>query len=303
VFTGQQYAPPVLSDTEQQQHDLAAAPREVHLDLPDWLMPQLTDSLGDDLDAVAEVLRHRAPVYIRVNLARASRTEAARRLAADGVGTKPAKLSATALEITENPRKLQQSSAYRDGLVEPQDVASQAVVDSLPDAPRVLDFCAGGGGKSLALAARTGTTVYAHDTNPARMRDIPVRAARAGAEIPLLDAAGVSQNAPFDLVFCDAPCSGSGAWRRSPEAKWGLDQDRLTKLMQIQFGILDEASQFVSATGYLAYATCSLLECENANRIKEFLSGHSDWKLPLERTFTPLDGGDGFYVTVLTRKD
>ena len=302
-FTGEKYAPAQLTVSERCTRELSTAPRAVRLDFPDWMIPELTTSMGHDLEAVALVMQHRAPVFLRVNTARVDRAEAARRLAADGIVTKPVNLSHTALEITDGPRKLRHSDAYRDGLVEPQDVASQAVVDFLPKASRILDYCAGGGGKSLALAARRGCKVYAHDVDPVRMRDLPVRAARADADVAPLDAAGVKRAAPFDLVLCDAPCSGSGSWRRSPDAKWRLDQDRLTELMRLQAGILAQASNLVSAGGYLAFATCSLLHCENRDNTAKFLAAHTCWKLVTEHSFSPLDGGDGFYVAVLTRID
>lgn len=299
VFTGEGYGPDPIGPDEQPLGDLADAPVPVQLDMPDWLMPELARSLGDDLAPVAQALRQRAPVFLRVNLARAGRGLAASALAAENIQTVPHDLSPTALLVTGNARRVRNSGAYRDGLVELQDAASQAVVDALPAADRVLDYCAGGGGKSLALAAR-GAAVTAHDAAPARMHDIPTRAARAGAVITTVTSKELPQQSPFDLVLCDAPCSGSGAWRRSPHAKWLLTPGDLRQLCDRQSEILEQARRFVAPGGVLAYATCSLLRAENHDRIARFLSRNPGWSQSRARQFTPRDGGDGFYMTCLT---
>ncbi|OWJ71856.1 SAM-dependent methyltransferase [Haematobacter massiliensis] len=298
VFTGEGHAPaPVTADDEGQPLDIA--PEAVRLDTPDWLVPDLKASLGDDFAPVMATLRHRAPVFLRANLARTTRDEAARTLAEEGIETRPSPLAATALEVTARARAVSGSAAYRDGLVELQDAASQAVVEALPQGGRVLDYCAGGGGKSLALAAR-GAEVFAHDANPGRMRDLPARAERAGVRIAQLQA--VERAAPFDLVLTDVPCSGSGSWRRAPEGKWRLTADMLERLEQTQAAILRRAAPLVAPGGALAYATCSLLGQENAGQIRRFMAENSGWHLAEEHRFTPLDGGDGFYLAVLRHK-
>ena len=299
VFTGEGYGPAAFGKDERPQGALAEAPLPVQLDLPDWLMPELSRSLGDNLIPVAQAMRRRAPVYLRVNLAKSDRDKAASALAAEGIPTKPHDLSPTALLVTENARRVQNSRSFRDGLVELQDAASQAVIDVLPQAARALDFCAGGGGKSLALAAR-GAQVTAHDADPARMRDIQARAARAGVSIATVTPEDLPRTASFDLVLCDSPCSGSGAWRRAPQAKWNLTAEKLQTLNDLQDDILDHAQRFVASGGVLAYATCSLLSAENHDRISRFLGKNPEWSLTQECRFTPLDGGDGFYIAVLT---
>jgi 16S rRNA (cytosine967-C5)-methyltransferase len=137
--------------------------------------------------------------------------------------------------------------------------------------------------------------------NPSRLRDLPVRAARAGAKIALVDTVGLSGMDPFDLVFADVPCSGSGAWRRSPEGKWNLNRDRLKELCGIQASVLEHAAVKVRPGGVLAYVTCSLLKCENEVQISDFIKVNQYFKLMSSRQFTPLDGGDGFYFALLTR--
>jgi len=304
VFTGDGYAPPPLSETEARpppaRQDL---PEAVRLDCQDWLVEPLKHSLGDGFAPMMEVLRRRAPVFLRANLLKGSRAAAMASLARDGIEAVPHVLSSTALEVVSNARRVRTSAAFLDGLVEMQDAASQAVVDELgPVAPgrSVLDYCAGGGGKALALAA-LGADVLAHDADPHRMSDLPGRARRAGAEIRVAETAGLPALAPFDLVFADAPCSGSGAWRRQPAAKWLLSPQRLQDLNRLQDDILEKASGLVSAGGCLAYATCSLLRSENRGAIDRFLARNPEWRVRADRRLTPLEGGDGFYVARLER--
>jgi 16S rRNA (cytosine967-C5)-methyltransferase len=296
-FTGEGYAPPPLSPDERAA---GRAPEgNEALDCPDWLAPELEESLGADFAPVMRALRERAPLHLRVNLRKASRAAAAERLAAEGVETRPHPLSPTALEVTAGARRLQATGTYAEGWVEPQDAASQAVADTLPLAAgaRVLDYCAGGGGKTLAMAGRAEARFFAWDAALERMRDLPARAARARVDVTVL--ADPAAAAPYDLVLCDAPCSGSGAWRRSPEAKWRLDRSRLDRLRATQAEILDAAAELVAPGGVLAYATCSLIEAENGAQVSAFLARHRGWRLLLQRRLTPLDGGDGFYVAHL----
>ncbi|MCV6594818.1 MAG: RsmB/NOP family class I SAM-dependent RNA methyltransferase [Silicimonas sp.] len=301
VFDGARFAPAPLSAEEAGAGaPLSDAPEEVRLDCPDWLWPDLQTDLGGDLAPVLELLQARAPVFLRVNRARSTREAAAAALAEDGIGTTAHGLSETALEVTENPRKVQNSRAFRQGLVELQDAASQALVDLLLPAARgarVLDYCAGGGGKALALAAGGAGAVTAHDGDPRRMKDIPARAKRAGVKIAVREA----PRGPFDLVLCDVPCSGTGAWRRQPEAKWRLSGERLEALTRIQRDILADAAELVAPGGVLAYATCSLLSVENKGQISAFVGRDARWDLTQERRFSPLEGGDGFYLAILKK--
>ncbi|HGG06518.1 MAG TPA: RsmB/NOP family class I SAM-dependent RNA methyltransferase [Aliiroseovarius sp.] len=301
LFTGQGYAPAPL-EADELAGGRDPDPLEA-LDCPDWLAPHLQASLGDDFPAIMETLRHRAPVFLRVNLLKANRDQAQTALAEDAIVTRAHPLSPTALEVTENARRVRNSEAFQAGLVELQDVASQAIMDRipLPTGAKVLDFCAGGGGKTLALAGRGAAHLYAHDANPARLRDLPKRAARAGADLTIVDRTGAGAAAPFDIVLADVPCSGSGAWRRSPDAKWDLTAEKLDELCAIQAGILDEIVDLTAPDGMIAYATCSLLEVENQAQTSAFLARHPEWKLVDEMRLTPLEQGDGFYLALLKR--
>ncbi|MEZ5797309.1 MAG: RsmB/NOP family class I SAM-dependent RNA methyltransferase [Paracoccaceae bacterium] len=271
------------------------------LDCPDWLAPALQAALGTDFAPVMQALRQRAPVFLRVNAARCTVAQVLAALADEGIGARPHPLSKNALEVTENARKIQNSSAYAQGWVELQDAASQAVADAVPlrDGQRVLDLCAGGGGKTLALAARARVRLYAHDANPRRMADLPARAARAGAKVTIAD--NPEKTAPYDVILTDVPCSGSGSWRRDPEGKWALSAERLADLCAVQARILDRAAALAAPGAVLAYATCSMLRAENEDQVAAFLSRHPDWHLEDSRRLTPLQGGDGFGVALLKR--
>jgi 16S rRNA (cytosine967-C5)-methyltransferase len=187
------------------------------------------------------------------------------------------------------------------GLVELQDAASQAVVEAVAagDGMAVLDHCAGGGGKTLAMAARAKLRLHAHDASPGRMADLPERAKRAGATVALTDRP--EEEAPYDLVLVDAPCSGSGSWRRDPEGKWRLTPESLAATEATQAAILDRVAPMVRADGVLAYATCSLLERENGGQVRAFLSRILGLAAGARAALTPLQGGDGFYLALLQR--
>ena len=301
VFTGQGHAPAPLSPTE-----ISAGTDpdpDQALDLPDWLIPIWRDALGRDAATIARALRDRAPVMVRVNLRKTDRATAITTLAEAGILAEPVAISPTALRITEGARRLAASPAYLAGLVELQDGASQAIVDEvyLASDRSILDFCAGGGGKTLALAARSDAVILAHDHNPQRMADLPARASRAGARIDILAGDALDARAPFDLVLADAPCSGSGAWRRAPEARWRLTQAALDQLTRTQDAILARAATLVAPDGRLAYATCSVLDCENDARVDAFLAAHDGWCALSRRNWHPGAEGDGFYLAILSR--
>lgn len=301
LFTGEGHAPAPLVDYEI---ELASGemPTEDEWNLPDWLISRFESSLGDRAADTARALQGRAPITLRVNTSKTNTSDAILMLQEAGVKGVANPLSPTALTVVEGPRRIRNSSAYLEGFVELQDASSQAVVDALPQAARVLDYCAGGGGKSLGLAARSDVRVFAHDIEPARMRDLPLREARAGVEITQLGTGDLAGQGPYDLVLVDAPCSGSGSWRRAPEAKWRLTPESLEQTMRVQDEILDAAAQLVTPNGTLAYATCSILNEENSARVEAFLERHKDWRCTWEHTYDVTDLGDGFYTAHLTQR-
>lgn len=297
VFLGEGHAPEALSDTERMSGrppDAAEA-----MDLPDWIQPEWRASLGDLAEPVAHALRDRAPVWLRANPLRGSVAQAQAALAAEGIVTRVAAQLDSALCVTEGARKLSASRAYLQGLVELQDLSPQLACAALPPAATVLDYCAGGGGKALALAAKGAREVTAHDIEPARMTDLPARARRAGARIRIASPGQV--RGQFDLVLADVPCSGSGTWRRTPDAKWRLAPEALDRLLAMQAGILDQVAAFVAPGGHLAYMTCSLLERENGDQIAAF-SARAGFAVILRQSFTPLEASDGFYLALMRRR-
>ena len=296
VFTGTAHAPPPVGPDESGHVPTGAEA----LDVPDWLEVPLQSALGADYAATMQAMRRRAPTFLRVNLARISQEAAVERLAGEGIVAKPHPDVNTALQVTEGARKIQTSSSYLEGLVELQDASSQAVVARLGLHPgqRVLDYCAGGGGKTLAMAAR-GATVFAYDINATRMKDLPDRAKRAGVRVEIVESPDLA--APYDLILIDAPCSGSGSWRRDPQGKWALTAERLAELLRIQAGILDRAVPLLSPDGVLAYATCSLLAEENEAQMRAFSTRRPEFRTLDQQRFGPLQDGDGFFVTLLTR--
>jgi len=165
----------------------------------------------------------------------------------------------------------------------------------------VLDYCAGGGGKTLALAAlmQQKGVLLAHDVNPSRMKDLPERARRAGAKIQILPPNQLDLAQQCDLVLVDAPCSGSGAWRRNPDSKWRLSRSGLEKLIALQDEILGLAKNYVKPGGKLVYATCSLFDLENDQRIQLFLTKNTNWRQKEQIRLTPSTGGDGFFGAIL----
>lgn len=301
-WTGEGHAPAPLTPEEAALFDgpLPELPEAVALDCPDWLLPLFRAALRDDTAPILSRMRDRAPVFLRVNRAKTTLAKAAAELAAEGIETRPHPLAETALEVLTNPRRLRNAKALAEGRIELQDAASQAIaLDFLRHAPKgkALDYCAGGGGKSLALAAE-GLTVSAHDIDPRRMSDLPTRAKRAGVKVALIEG---PPKGSWPAILADAPCSGSGSWRRAPEAKWAFTEARLAELNRIQDEILDRCAALMAPGGVLGYATCSMLDQENGQRIAAFRSRNAGWEIRSERRLTPLDGGDGFYLCVLRR--
>ncbi len=294
VFTGDRHAPAPPAPAEAGQPPSMAEAR----DLPDWLWPLLCAGRpAAEAEAIAAALRQRAPVFLRVNTRRATPAAAAARLAADGIATVPVDGISTALAVTAGANRIDRSAAFAEGWIELQDAASQAVVLALPLGPgqRVLDFCAGGGGKALAMAALTGGVIDVHDANPARMADLPGRAARAGARLRRV----ADPRGGYDVVLADAPCSGSGSWRRDPAAKWRLTPAALDDLVALQGRVLAAAAAQVAPGGTLAYATCSVLQAENADRARTFAP--AGWRVTQMRQFSPVDGPDGFFLALFRR--
>ena len=282
--------------------------------VPLWLEAELSPLVTPD---EYPALLDRAPLDLRVNVARVGREVAREKFE----GATPTPLSPWGLRVTSETR-VDQHPAYLAGEVEVQDEGSQliALACQPADGMRILDLCAGAGGKALALAAAAPrAAILATDTNRPRLAKLPPRAERAGARIEarLLDggkeAVQLAEFAKgFDVVLVDAPCSGSGTWRRNPEGRWRLTPDRLDRVTAIQSRLLEIAASLVKPGGLLVYAVCSIIAREGAGQVDAFLGRHSSWIAQdtlttigrsdgKGRLLTPAsDSTDGFFVATMT---
>ena len=287
---GSQYGPAPISAADEKTLSHAAttppSDRADSLSVPAWLLDDIVAQLGDETDAVMQAMLNRAPLDVRANLLRADRNMAQDALLKDDIETAPHATIDTALRL-QGTAQITMSTAYRDGLVEVQDAGAQAVAQ-ICDAQAfetVMDFCAGAGGKALALAAQMNNKgrLLVHDAIKTRMRHLPERVTRAGAEI--IETVSPEHLRDFeaqcDLVVVDVPCSGAGRWRRAPETKWRLTAEALTDLHKLQADIVQTAAALVRPNGRLAYITCSLLASENDRQIDKFLEQNQDFE-PME---------------------
>jgi 16S rRNA (cytosine967-C5)-methyltransferase len=280
MFAGLRYGPTPLDDVEKQAVASAppgSPPIHVQGEFPQWLESELVRSLGDDLLAEMKANLARAPIDLRVNSLKSTRDTVHSGLQLLGITAEATALAPHGIRIVSRAGlgALQATSLYRDGLFEFQDEGSQIVarlVDAHPN-ERIFDFAAGAGGKALAIAADMNNKgeILAFDAQPERMRPLAQRSLRAGATI-IRPVAKLPENTDFAAVLVDAPCSGSGIWRRNPDAKWRLPADTMQNLIRIQGDMLDRAAGFVGVGGRLIYATCSVLKCENEDAVDGFLS-------------------------------
>lgn len=301
IYTGQKYAPDIWSEAERST--MGEPNGDALYDLPDWLVPMWRRELGEESLSLAQTLTARAPVFLRTNLLQVTRDKLCTSLEKEGIISQNHINVSTALVVKDGYRQIRHSMAYQHGNCELQDASSQASVADLPDTVQgpILDFCAGAGGKSLALAAHYKSAIDAHDGLPHRMAAIPARAKRAGAEIHVKEASDLKEK-HYGLVFCDMPCSGSGTWRRDPLGKWTLEAKQFESLLKLQASILENAAAYVRSGGYLVYATCSVLKSENADQIHRFLSLHSGWSAQKMKQFWPDQDGDGFFYCQLHKQ-
>jgi len=294
---GSRFAPAPLDEEERSRLEagaaaLADAPAPVAGDFPAWLEASLGGEFGENLVAELQPLAQRAPLDLRVNTLKATREEALAALAhlhPRATPHSPLGLRLPHLEDGRGP-SVQSEPAFLEGLVEIQDEGSQLVslLAGAKAGGTVIDLCAGGGGKTLALAALMGARgrIVATDADLRRLAPMRARLARSGAanveirtprgrgDEPL---AGLEGKA--DLVLVDAPCTGVGAWRRNPDAKWRVRSGSLERRVAEQDAVLDRAVRFARPGGRIAYVTCSLLPEENAARISAFRERHAGWEI------------------------
>ena len=277
---------------------------------PFYLEELCSRELKDKWPAERKALGEAAPRFIRVNTLKTTRDELAAALSEEGVVTKSVKGVHTALEVTSNAA-LFRTLAFREGKFEQQDAGSQLIAPFLEVAPgmRVIDTCAGSGGKTLHLAALMNGkgSLIAMDIEGWKLDELKARARRAGAfniETRVIDSTKVIKRlyGHADRVIIDAPCSGLGVLRRTADSKWADIQPRLIELKKIQADILERYSRMVKVGGKVVYSTCSILPSENEKQVKAFLANHpGEFVLEAEEHIWPSSGFDGFYMARLRR--
>ncbi|MDB5507233.1 MAG: transporter [Devosia sp.] len=338
-FEGDKFAPERVTLDEQECLSLAgvlAATDPARADVPEWCVPSLEASLGAGWIEECQALALRPPLDLRVNTLKASSDRVLKALSR--FDPQPTEIAPDGVRMPAGSRdartpNVQSDEGYLKGWFEVQDQGSQIVsllVDAKPG-EQVLDFCAGAGGKSLALAAamQNKGQIFAYDSDRPRLAPIYDRLKRNGArnvQVRAPDAGALDDLiGKMNRVVVDAPCTGSGTWRRRPDAKWKLTPETLANRVEQQADILDEAKGFVKPGGVLVFITCSLFIEENAAQIERFLQSNATFEAidmaahyrtvfpaatrqPLTGprpglTLTPLSTGtDGFYCAVLTRK-
>jgi 16S rRNA (cytosine967-C5)-methyltransferase len=288
LCSGIRFAPPPLDESERRalaERTLEGAPAAAAGDFPDWIEPSLARAFGDDVVPEMAALAARAPLDLRVNLLKGGREEVLADLAHWTPSPTPRSPWGIRLPLGEDGRgpAVQSDPAFLEGRIEIQDEGSQlaALLAGAMPGETVIDLCAGGGGKTLALAAALGGRgrLVATDADPRRLAPIHARLQRAGAasEVrtprgkvdPLADLDGAA-----DLVLVDAPCTGTGTWRRNPDAKWRLRPGSLSLRVSEQAKVLDRAARLVRPGGRIAYVTCSVLPEENDDAVAAFLERH-----------------------------
>ncbi|MGB3456095.1 MAG: RsmB/NOP family class I SAM-dependent RNA methyltransferase [Litorimonas sp.] len=333
-FGDDRHAPTGLSETERQRLggsiDLDGAPEWVRADVPEWLWPAFQNNFTEEAVSEGQALAQRPPLDMRVNTLKAARAE----IESDAMPTplSPIGLRHAPVDGFGRHPDVQSTADYQRGRIEIQDEGSQVVslLCAAQPGDQVLDFCAGGGGKSLALAADMNNEgrLYAYDIDKRRLAPTWQRADRAGSSIVDVIAPPAERlpelTGKMDRVLIDAPCTGVGTWRRKPDAKWRLTENALERRRAEQVTVLDQGSAFVKPGGFLFYVTCSMLAEENEAQVYAFLERNDGFSLlsagevfeerfgvngpkpwsedGLTLTMTPASTGtDGFFFAVMER--
>ncbi|MFA7448572.1 MAG: methyltransferase domain-containing protein [Weeksellaceae bacterium] len=279
--------------------------------IPDWLDELGTKELGKmQWQTEVEAMNNLAPTVIRVNTLKNDRKTLQKKLKSEGIETIVLPDYPHALQLVEKTNVFR-TEAFRNGLFEIQDAGSQMIAPYLSVTPgmRVIDACAGAGGKTLHLSALTENKgqIFALDIHEWKLTELKKRAKRNGAQnfqTKLIDSTKVikKMEKTADRLLIDAPCSGLGVLRRNPDAKWKLSLEFIETIKKEQEKILNDYSKLLKVGGAMVYATCSILESENQQQVQKFLANHSDFKLIREKKLLPSQSGfDGFYMAYIER--
>ncbi len=296
-----------VAEMNTREEGLGGEARAVRESIPDWLDARGAAELGEAWDAELAALNHRAHVYLRVNRLRLSPEEAVRWLAGEGVHAERVPGAEDALVLPEG--KSLPKALAAEGLVEIQDAGSQAVAPLLGAEPgmRVIDACAGAGGKTLHLAARMQGRgeILAMDVSAAKLSELRRRASRAGTRIIRTETwreDSLKRYAGWaDRILIDAPCSGLGTLRRQPDLKWRLDEAALEKIKRLQRRLLDHYPALLRPGGKFVYATCSVLPSENGGQLALLAERDGRYRVEESVTISPAAAGwDGFFAARLS---
>lgn len=320
-FSGQQYTPEPLTDEEKRlaeklegrELEPEAMPLREKTECPEWAFEPLQKALGADYEKEMRAMQAQAPLDLRVNILKTTRKEVLKQLLEDGVDAREGKISPLSIRVFGRP-PISQHFLYKEGFIEIQDEGSQmvAVLADARPGEQVADFCAGAGGKTLAMGASMNNKgrIVALDKLGGRLERAKERFRRAGLhnietrELTSERDKFVKRHVGhFDLVLVDAPCTGTGTWRRDPDKRWRQLGPGLVTLVPLQKDILESAYRMVKPGGRLVYATCSLLPEENEMQVASFLAAHADFTLKDSMRLTPAkDDTDGFFAALMTRK-
>ncbi|MBU2328721.1 MAG: RsmB/NOP family class I SAM-dependent RNA methyltransferase [Alphaproteobacteria bacterium] len=301
---GDNFAPAPLSESQTAAfttRDLSEAPLHVQGDIPDWVQPSFEQAFGDDWLAEAQALATRPTLDLRVNTLKANRDKVLKALDRSGAQASPIARFGMRVPAGEGPSRLPNVTAelsFQKGWFEVQDEGSQIVADLVTprEGDQVLDYCAGGGGKTLAMAAAMNNKgqVHAYDADRKRLAPIIERLKRAGTHnVQVHDSTKglASLKERCDQVLVDAPCTGTGTWRRRPDTKWRLTDRNLQERLVQQQEALTEASTFVRIGGSLLYVTCSVLPEENDRQVQAFCEANPSFEtVPVLEDWTRLFG-------------
>lgn len=293
-FSTDRFGPKSISEAEAARLSddsiNSSAPAHVQADTPEWLAPHLERNFGADWVREGQGMTERPPLDMRANTLKSSRDRVAKSLAR--FNPQPCAIAPDGLRIPSGPNdartaNVQADEGYQKGWFEVQDQGSQ-IVSMLAGArsgEQVLDLCAGAGGKTLALAASMGNTgqIFAYDSERPRLAPIHERLKRNGvrnAQVRNPDPGALDDLfGKMDRVVVDAPCTGTGTWRRRPDTKWKLSEAQLAARVADQVAVLDEAARFLKPGGELVYITCSVLPQENDDQVEAFLARHEGYSL------------------------
>lgn len=272
--------------------------------IPDWLDELGQTELGTAWDKELAALNEEAKVVLRVNTLKISRKELQQILDEEDIATNAPPEFPDAL-LLEQRQNIFTRQAFKDGLFEVQDAGSQLIAPYLQVKPgmRVIDACAGAGGKTLHLASlmQNKGRIIAMDTEEWKLEELKKRARRAGVgniETRVIESSKTIKRLEnsADRLLLDVPCSGLGVLKRNPDAKWKLNLDFINRVKELQQHILEDYSTMLKSGGLLVYATCSLFPFENENQVQQFLKSHSNFELLDQHVVRPSEGFDGFYM-------